>query len=187
MKTIKLIDYLDISTRIKHADGRRVVALHYSLDWAEHTRIKVDFEDGSTIGYPPDSTCFYPVSNYESGEDQTQPLKPHDFEEGIRYQFREHEGWAKFVIYIPEAIEDERLVFITDLGDVITRCITGGCHMNTNSSDDIIPKEYEDPAYEYWINVYPNHTSEGHRSRNKADKAAGSNRIDCVCIKRGRP
>lgn len=195
MKTIKLIDYLHKPHLIQHIDGRRVKYLNHFPDAEPHNRMMVDFEDGGISTYYEDGRYihnnqprFCLIPDLKEDEDQTQPLKPHDFEEGIRYQFREHEGWAKFVTHIPEAQEHTRLVFITDTGDVITRYTTGRWCNNTGSNNptDVMPKEYEDPAYEYHINVYPNHISEGHPSRDKADRMAKPNRIDCVCIRRGK-
>jgi hypothetical protein len=73
---------------------------------------------------------------------------PHDFEVGKKYSFRDCEGWAKFVAYVPEADEDEQAIFVNNEGVIITRYVTGlvnkdgTCEFDVNTEESIEKEEF---------------------------------------------
>jgi len=68
------------------------------------------------------------------------------FEVGKKYRFRGLEGWAKFLMHVPEAKEDSRAVFVTDTGRTLLRYENGSFYRpNAINEWDILPEEYTEP------------------------------------------
>ena len=124
-------------------------------------------------------------------ENSVEPKNDILFKVGVKYEFRDEPGWAKFLLHIPEAKEDERLVFVCYDGSTHVTCEDGKKFIDSIGETDVLPKEYKEPEpYEYWINVYHRFTSQGYTSETEADEAdeyMSDERIDCVCIKRCNP
>ena len=69
------------------------------------------------------------------------------FEVGKKYRFRSIVGWARFVMFVPEAASHQRCVFVSNGGIIRARFEDRSDDATGESPFDVLPEEYTERLF----------------------------------------